>query len=191
MKKRNNFIDEKIKKAIYVVGGIIALWIIVQILFVVFWDCMGCPGNPSFNDNPQEASENLLKAMDESSYQEKVSNTVNFTKENSINAEDLATKTGLQKNQICLNVSNELKENGFEAKNQSLITYSGETLIKVKIAGICAAKEEYISDISGNLIQNLAPMLSNNGFNFVESGCSDYCLDKQKCCVLLLIKANE
>jgi len=142
---------------------------------------------PAYIPSPEKHAENLLQEVDTSIFQEKFSSRIDFTKEDKIDAENLSAVTGLAKNQICLNISDELKENGFEAKNNGLITYSGETPIKVKIAGICAAKNNILEK---DFFQNYTPLIENSSFNLAESGCSEYCT-YEKCCILLLIKADE
>lgn len=177
--------DEKIKKAVYVVGGIIALWIIVQVLFVVFLDCVGC--NP-IERSPSEIASYLLADIDTSEKIEKVSKRVDFAKEDSINCESLSSYTGLAKNQICLDISGKLKEKNFELKNNSMITFSGKHPIRAKLAGICAPKEDFLE---ADFLNDFAPILLSKEFDFTESGCADTCIDEQKCCVLFLYESDE
>jgi len=169
--------EEKIKKAFFIavvcVFGILALIFILNVFTPWYY--------PS--DDLSDKPENLLRVMNEDIYHEKVSFRIDFSKDDSINKEVLASSTELKENQICLSLSDELKEKGFELKDNSLITYSGESSVRTKLAGLCAEKETFVD---GSFV-DYAPILEEYNYAF-DNSC---CVDEQKCCVLFLFESDE
>jgi hypothetical protein len=164
------------KLLISAIVAIVILTLLLQILNVI---------DIGVTTEPDKAAEDLLKAIDASSYQEKVSAQFDFKSEHSISAAALADKTGLDQEQICLGVEDEML--GFEESSATLITYTGDSSVRVKLAGICGAQNKFDTE---DLIETTAPKISSKGIDFgsLDCACSE---GSQKCCVMILIKSDE
>jgi len=166
------------KLLISAIVAIVILTLLLQVLGIINFDP---------NTNPASAAENLLKDMDNSVYQEKVSDRINFEKEHSIGSAALASEIGLSQNQICLAVEEGLSD--FDVNpSLSLITYSGDSTIRVKLAGICGPFNDFSN---ADLIGTSTSVLSSKGFDFDSSGCSSVCIEDQRCCILFLYRSDE
>jgi len=163
------------------ISAIVAV-IILSLLLAV----LGVLEIPGSGSDPAKAAEDVLNDADSKTYLQIVSPEIEFSKENSISSRALADKLSFDKEQICLSVLDGLDSKGFTVNaSKSLISYSGDSKTRVKLAGICGPKETFISD---GLVED-APILEEKGFSF-SSECGDVCIDGQKCCVLALIKSN-
>jgi len=164
------------KLLISAIIAIVVLTLLLQILNIIDF-------NP--NTDPSKAAENLLNDMDSSTYTEKVSKKLDFKKENSISAAALANNVGLDNEQICLGLASDLESTGDFVLNQthSLITYNGDSSVRVKLAGICAPE----SQLDETFIEENTAVLRNTGFSV--SDCSFPA--GLKACVLVLIRSNE
>jgi len=162
------------KLLISAIVAIVILTLLLQILNVI---------NIGVTTEPDKAAEDLLKSMDASPYQEKVSDRIDFEKEHSISAAALASKVGLGQDQICLGVEDGL--DGFDNSTETLITYTRDASARVNLAGICGPKD----DFDNNLIETSTSRLSGIGFSF--SQCSGVCNEDQRCCVLVVVRSSE
>ncbi|MBU2099867.1 hypothetical protein KKB11_01395 [Candidatus Micrarchaeota archaeon] len=165
------------KLLISAIVAIVILTLLLQILNVI---------DIGVTTEPDKAAEDLLKSIDASSYQEKVSTQFDFKSEHSISAAALANKSGLDQDQICLGVEQGLI--GFEEESSAtLISYSGDSSVRVKLAGICGAQNQFDTE---DLIETTTSKLKEKGIDFGSLDCA--CPQgSQKCCVIVLIKSDE
>ncbi|MFH1895789.1 MAG: hypothetical protein ABIJ74_04430 [archaeon] len=163
------------KLLISAIVAIVILTLLLQILGIINF-------NP--NTDPANAAENLLKAIDSSPYQPKVTDRLDFTSENTINTASLAESTGLSRDQICLLVEDGLT--GFNASTQNSISYTGSSTVRVKIVGICADQQDLAEAHFTEFLTDYVPQLS--GKNFTKTCTFATGL---KSCLLVLIRSNE
>ena len=164
------------KLLISAIVAIVVLTLLLNILGIVDF-------NP--NTDPANAAENLLTSMDSSVYQEKVTARLDFTSENSINTAALAEATGLDREQICLLVEDDLSEFS-SGTTANLINYTGSGTVRVKLAGICADQTDFAD---ADFFDSYAPKLATKTFEDIPSTCNF--ATGQKACLLVLIKSDE
>jgi len=169
--------DEKTKKIFY--GLVIIVFVFFALIFISNLFTPWYYPTDDLSDKP----ENLVNSMSASIFQEKASDRINFLKKDSIDVDVISKATSLEKEQICLGVSDSLKERGFELKENSLISYSGESPVEVKLAGLCAFQDNFAD---GSFL-DYSPILEEKGFALNES----CCIEVKKCCVLFLFEADE
>ncbi len=167
------------KLLISAIVAIVVLTLLLNILGIVDF-------NP--NTDPAEAAKNLLTSVDNSNFQEKISDRIDFTSENSINSKALSDATGLSENQICLLVSEELTDRGFTS-NGKLITYANNSSIRVKLAGICAEasdfrENDFLSSYTKTMAEEVPADLGDCSF-VSESDSTG------RACLMVLIRSNE
>jgi hypothetical protein len=163
------------KLLISAIVAIVILTLLLQILGIIDF-------NP--NTDPANAAENLLKDIDSQVYTEKVSKKLDFKKENSISSLALADSVGLSSEQICLLLDSDLTSLGFSDNGgTSLITYSGSSTVRVKLAGICSRSGNDIDSAIQNstaIINSKSPDVTSCNFD-----------PDLKACVLLLFRSDE
>ncbi len=162
------------KLLISAIVAIVILTLLLQILNIIDF-------NP--NTDPSKAAENLLNDIDKSTYTEKVSKKLDFKKENSISAAALANKIGLDNEQICLGLADSLSSEFTVNSAQSLITYTGDSTVRVKLAGICAPQ----SQLDDAFITDNTAVLKNT--NFSTSSCNFP--SGLKACLMVLMRSDE
>lgn len=165
------------KLLISAIVAIVVLTLLLNILGIIDF-------NP--NTDPAEAAKNLLTSMDSSVYQEKVSDRLDFSSENSINNAALAEATGISSDQICLLRDSDLPGD-FTATGKR-ISKTGANSVRVKLAGICARYENF----QDSSYEDYAPELEKTTFEGnLNTLCFEGLSEGEKACLLVLIKSNE
>ena len=165
------------KLLISAIVAIVILTLLLNILGII---------DPNINTDPAEAAKNLLTSMDSSIFNQKISDSLDFSREHSINNAALAESVGLNSEQICLLASDNLPAD-FEGTG-SRISRTGSSPQRVKLAGICAYSE-YFSN--GNYT-DYAPELEDITYRDETIGdCFQELSDGEKACLIVLIRSTE